>query len=92
MRAAASAGRRTFDIPARRATRRMIRPAPCRSSRCQPVARNTRPSHRSPTVRSMARAVRGAADEDVVAMGTSGEQAEAGGWGAARPQQMTRHW
>jgi hypothetical protein len=47
-------------IPARRATLRTIRPAPCRSSRRPSAARNTGPSVRSPMARSIARAVRGA--------------------------------
>ena len=46
--------------PARRATRRTIRPGPCRSSRRPSPARNTGPSVRSPMARSIARAVRGA--------------------------------
>lgn len=47
-------------IPARRVARRTIRAAPWRSSRRPSLARKTGPSHRSPTARSMARAVRGA--------------------------------
>jgi len=47
-------------IPARRATRRTIRPAPCRSRRRPSAARKTGPSMRSPMARSIARAVRGA--------------------------------
>ena len=46
--------------PGRRATRRTIRPAPCRSSRRPSAARKTGPSLRSPMARSIARAVRGA--------------------------------
>jgi hypothetical protein len=46
--------------PARRATRRTIRLAPCRSSRRPSDARKTGPSTRSPIARSIARAVRGA--------------------------------
>ena len=49
-----------LPIPARRATLRTIRPAPCRSSRRPSVARNTGPSVRSPMAKSIARAVRGA--------------------------------
>jgi hypothetical protein len=47
-------------IPARRATPRTIRAAPCRSTRRRSGARNSGPSHRSPMARSIARAVRGA--------------------------------
>ena len=47
-------------IPARRAIRRTIRPAPCRSSRRPSAARKMGPSLRSPIARSIARAVRGA--------------------------------
>ena len=47
-------------IPARRATFRTIRPAPCRSSRRPSPVRKTGPSQRSPVARSIARAVRGA--------------------------------
>jgi hypothetical protein len=47
-------------IPARRATRRTIRPAACRSSRRPSGARKTGPWHRSPMARSIARADRGA--------------------------------
>ena len=47
-------------IPVRRTTRRTIRAAPCRSRRRPSAARKTGPSHRSPTARSIARAVRGA--------------------------------
>jgi hypothetical protein len=47
-------------IPARTATRRTIRAAPCRSSRCPSKVRKIGPSTRSPTAKSMARAVRGA--------------------------------
>jgi hypothetical protein len=47
-------------IPARPATRRTIRAAPCRFSRRPSAARKTGPSLRSPTARSSARAVRGA--------------------------------
>jgi hypothetical protein len=46
--------------PARRATRRTIRPAACRSSRCMAVVVKVGPSQRSPITRSIARAVRGA--------------------------------
>ena len=46
--------------PARPATRRPIRPAPCRSSRRPSAARKIGPSERWPTARSIARAVRGA--------------------------------
>ena len=49
-----------LPIPARRAILRMIRPAPCRSSRRPSAARNTGPLVRSPMARSIARAVRGA--------------------------------
>ena len=49
-----------LPIPARRATRRTIRAAPCRSSRRPSPARNIGPSVRSPMARSIARAVRGA--------------------------------
>jgi hypothetical protein len=49
-----------LPIPARRAVLRTIRPAPCRSSRRPSAARNTGPPVRSPTARSIARAVRGA--------------------------------
>jgi hypothetical protein len=49
-----------LPIPARRAALRRIRPAPCRSSRRPSAARNTGPPARSPTARSIARAVRGA--------------------------------
>ena len=45
-------------IPARRAARRTIRAAPCRSSRRPSAVRKTGPSLRSPTARSIARAVR----------------------------------
>jgi hypothetical protein len=48
-----------LPIPARRAILRTIRPAPWRSSRCPSAARNTGPSVRSPTARSIAWAVRG---------------------------------
>jgi hypothetical protein len=47
-------------IPARWAARRTTRAAPCRSSRRPSAARKTGPSLRSPTARSIARAVRGA--------------------------------
>ena len=47
-------------IPARRATRRTICPAPCRSSRFPSAMRKIGPSQRSPMARSIARAVRGA--------------------------------
>jgi hypothetical protein len=47
-------------IPARRAIRRTIHPAPCRSSRRPSAARKMGPSLRSPMARSIARAVRGA--------------------------------
>jgi len=47
-------------IPARRVTRRTTRAAPCRSSRLPSAARNSGPAVRSPTARSIARAVRGA--------------------------------
>jgi hypothetical protein len=47
-------------MPARRAIRRTIRPAPCRSSRRPSAVRKIGPSQRSPTARSIARAVRGA--------------------------------
>jgi hypothetical protein len=47
-------------IPARRAIRRTIRPAPCRSSRRPSAARKIGPPVRSPMTRSIARAVRGA--------------------------------
>jgi len=47
-------------IPARRATRRTMRPARCRSRRRPSAARKTGPSVRSPMARSIARAVRGA--------------------------------
>jgi hypothetical protein len=47
-------------IPARWATRRTIRAAPCRSSRRPSEARKSGPSLRSPAARSIARAVRGA--------------------------------
>jgi len=47
-------------IPARRATLRTIRPAPCRSSRRPSGATKTGPSARSAMARSIARAVRGA--------------------------------
>jgi hypothetical protein len=50
----------TLAIPARRAALRAIRPAPCRSSRRPAAVRNTGPPVRSPTARSIARAVRGA--------------------------------
>ena len=40
-------------IPALRATRRTIRPAPCRSSRCPSAARKMGPSLRSPIARSI---------------------------------------
>jgi hypothetical protein len=46
--------------PARRASRRTIRPAPCRSSRAPAGVVKIGPSHRSPTARSIARAVLGA--------------------------------
>jgi len=46
--------------PARRATRRTIRPAPCMSSRCAAAVRKIGPSQRSPTARSIAPAVPGA--------------------------------
>jgi hypothetical protein len=49
-------------IPARRAVVRTIRPAPCRSSRRPSLARNSGPSVRSPTARSMAREFRGASE------------------------------
>gem|GEM_PF-5044174 len=47
-------------IPARRATLRTIRPAPCRSSRRPSWVTKMGPSQRSPVARSIARAVRGA--------------------------------
>src|ERR1039457_5828326 len=47
-------------IPARLATRRTIRPAPCRSRRRPSAVRKIGPSQRSPVARSIARAVRGA--------------------------------
>ena len=47
-------------IPARRATRRTIRAAPWRSRRRPSPVTKIGPSHRSPTARSTARAVRGA--------------------------------
>jgi hypothetical protein len=46
--------------PARLATRRTTRAAPCRSSRCSSGPEKIGPSTRSPTARSIARAVRGA--------------------------------
>jgi hypothetical protein len=49
-----------LPIPARRATLRTIRPAPCRSSRRPSAARNTGPSVRSAMAKPVARAVRGA--------------------------------
>jgi len=47
-------------IPARRATRSTTRAAPSRSSRRPSLPGKTGPSHRSPTARSTALAVRGA--------------------------------
>jgi hypothetical protein len=47
-------------MPARRAMRRTIRAAACRSSRSPPTPTKIGPSQRSATARSMARAVRGA--------------------------------
>jgi hypothetical protein len=47
-------------IPARRAIRRTIRPAACRSIRAPSVPMKIGPPQRSPTARSTARAVRGA--------------------------------
>jgi hypothetical protein len=49
-----------FGDPARRATRRTIRAAPCRSSRCPSGPQKIGSSTLSPTARSIARAVRGA--------------------------------
>ena len=49
-----------LSIPARRATRWTTRAAPCRSSRCPLGPQKIGPSTRSPTARSMARALRGA--------------------------------
>jgi hypothetical protein len=49
-----------LPIPARRAVLRTIHPAPCRSSRRPSAARKTGPRVRSPTARSITRAVRGA--------------------------------
>ena len=47
-----------LPIPARRATRRTIRPAACRSSRSPLASRKIGPSSRSPTAKSTARATR----------------------------------
>jgi hypothetical protein len=44
--------------PARRATLRTIRPAPCRSSRCLAAVVKIGPSQRSAIARSIARAAR----------------------------------
>jgi hypothetical protein len=53
--------------PARRATRRTIRPALCRSIRCPSGRRKIGPSRRSLMARSIARAVHGAWDGDQLA-------------------------
>lgn len=60
MRARSVCGPTGLVIPARRARRRTIRRAPCRFSRCRPGLRKFGLFTRSPTVRSIARAIRGA--------------------------------
>src|SRR5436190_11527786 len=54
-------------IPARRATRRTIRPAPCRSSQPPWADRKIGPSERSPMARSIARGARCERDGDNLA-------------------------
>jgi hypothetical protein len=56
-------------IPARRAVRRTIHLAPCRSSRRPSGVRKTGPSVRPPMARSIARAVRGAERERIEGLG-----------------------
>ena len=58
---------RPAAIPARRATRGTIRPAPCRSRRCLFTVRKTSPSQRSPMARLMARGARREWDGDDLA-------------------------